>query len=130
MMFSVMMFGWMHHDLYAVFHVPFIKKCPILQNYDNTLEVSRIHPTSYVMNGKIIGRKCRRRSIPKLQNSSCVDILEDIYYPGENIPEWKLKRVSELSHGVLRRRLSQEEYKKYRELLHNTISIFNDNDIR
>ena len=111
---TVIIMGLMHNDLYTIFQIQCIQKYPILQNRPNATD---IHPTSTVKK-------------KKLKATSGQDILKNIYYPGDYIPESKTQKTSELSHGVLKRRLSQEEYKIYRDLLSDTLQIFKDNDIR
>ena len=105
----------MHNDLYTIFQVQCIQKYPILQNHHNIFE--GIHPTSTAKK-------------KKSKTSSGQDILKNIYYPGDYIPESKTRKTYELSHESLKRKLSQEEYKKYRNLLRDTLEIFKDNDIR
>ena len=56
--------------------------------------------------------------------------LENINYPGDVIPESQLKNSRELSHGILKRRLSQEEYKNYKLLISEVIEIFDKYNIR
>lgn len=56
--------------------------------------------------------------------------LKNMYYPGEVIPESQLTKSHNLSHFVLKRRLSQEEYKNYKLLLSDVIEIFNKHNIR
>ena len=64
----------MHDDLYTIFQVQIIQKHPIIQNHHSTFEVTQIHPTSTV----------KKR---KLNTTSGQDIIKNIYYPGDNIPE-------------------------------------------
>ena len=117
LVFTLIIIGLMHNDLYTIFQVPCIQKYPILQNHHNTFEGIEIHSTS-------------TEKKKKLKTASGQDILKNIYYPGDYIPESKTRKTSELSHGSLKRKLSQEEYKKYRDLLRDTLEIFKDNDIR
>ena len=56
--------------------------------------------------------------------------LKTIYHPGENIPVSKTIEMHKLSHKILKRRLSPEEYNNYKELLFGVIDIFNENNIR
>ena len=56
--------------------------------------------------------------------------LENINYPGDVIPESQLKKSRELSHGILKRKLSQEEYKNYKLLISEVIEIFDKYNIR
>ena len=107
----------MHDDLYTTFKQQSLQKYPILQNHNSTFEGIEIHPTSTVKK-------------TKLKTFSGQDTLKNMYYPGDYIPESKTRKTSELSHGVLKRRLSQEEYKRYKDLLRDSIQIFKDNDIR
>ena len=109
--------GLMHDDQYTMFHEQSIQKYPILQNHHTTFEGIELHPTSIVKK-------------TKLKTFSGQDSLKSMYYPGDYIPESKTRKTSELSHGSLKRKLSQEEYKKYRDLLRDTLEIFKDNDIR
>ena len=107
----------MHNDLYTIFQVQCIQKYPIFQNRHNTYEGTEKHPNSTVKK-------------KRLNATSGLNIRKNIYYPGDYIPESKIRKTSELSHGVLKRRLSQKEYKRYNDLLRDTLQIFKDNDIR
>ena len=107
----------MQGDLYTVFQVQCIQKYPIFQSHQSSIEGTEIHPTSTVKK-------------KKLKTTSGLNIPKNIYHPGDLIPESKTRKTSELSHRVLKRRLSQEEYKSYRDLLRDTMQIFKDNDIR
>ena len=117
LVFALIIVWLMHNDLYTIFQVQCIQKYPILQNHHNIFEGIEIHPTSTAKK-------------KKSKTSSGQDILKNIYYPGDYIPESKTRKTYELSHESLKRKLSQEEYKKYRNLLRDTLEIFKDNDIR
>ena len=117
LVFILVIMGLMHGDLYTIFQVQCIQKYPILQNHFSTYDGIEIHPTSTVRN-------------KKLKKTSGQDIMKNIYYPGDYIPESKTRKTSELSHGVMKRKLSQEEYKRYKDLLRDTLQIFKDNNIR
>ena len=113
----VIIMALMHDYLYTIYQEQSIQKYPILQNHHIRFEGIKIYPTSTVKK-------------TKLKTFSGEDNLKNMYYPGDYIPESKTRKTFELSHGVLKRRLSQEEYKTYKDLLRNTIQIFKDNDIR
>ena len=117
LVFALIIVWLMHNDLYTIFQVQCIQKYPILQNHHNTFEGIEIHSTS-------------TEKKKKLKTASGQDILKNIYYPGDCIPESKTRKTYELSHKSLKRKLSQEEYKKYRDLLRDTLEIFKDNNIR
>ena len=55
---------------------------------------------------------------------------KSMYYPGENIPDLIARKTHELSHEILKRKLSESEYKRFKDLLFDTIQIFNNNGIR
>ena len=65
-----------------------------------------------------------------LKSTHLEENLKTMYYPGENIPVSKINGTHKLSHKLLKRRLSPEEYNNYKELLFGVIDIFNENNIR
>ena len=68
------------------------------------------------------------KSIPTINTTK--DGKNTMYYPGQRIPELKASAFQELSHEVLRRKLTYEEYKEYKELIFDTSEIFRRNNIR
>ena len=61
-----------------------------------------------------------------LKSLNLEEYLKTLYYPGENIPVSKTNEMHKLSHKILKRRLSPEEYNNYKELLFGVIDIFNE----
>ena len=84
------------------------------------------------------------RSVPTLKNDrltgnkDSLNITTDtpenesyrMYYPGQNIPEMKTRIFQEKSHEILKRKITSEEYKAYKDLVFDTVEIFRRNNIR
>ena len=56
--------------------------------------------------------------------------LARIYFPGDPLDEKMLYMIRQLSHPKLKRRLTNEEYNEYLDLLHFVVRIFTTNNIR
>ena len=66
-----------------------------------------------------------------MANSSATSTsLPMIYFPGDPLPEKLLYTIRQLSHPILKRRLTKDEYNEYLDLLHFVVRIFNTNNIR
>ena len=76
------------------------------------------------------GTKERSNINDSLKSTHQIENLKNMYYPGENIPVSKTNEMHKLSHKILKRRLSPEEYNNYKELLFGVVDIFNENNIR
>lgn len=81
--------------------------------------------TEFELNGKINHQSSLITTI-----NTTKDETNTMYYPGQRIPELKASAFQELSHEVLKRKLTYEEYKEYKELIFDTTEIFRKNNIR
>ena len=81
--------------------------------------------TEFELAGKI-----NHQNILTTTSNTTKDGTNTMYYPGQRIPELKASAFQELSHEVLKRKLTYEEYNEYKELIFDTSEIFRRNNIR
>ena len=65
-----------------------------------------------------------------VNSSATSPSLPRIYFPGDPLPEKLLYSIRQLSHPILKRRLTKEEYNEYLDVLHFVVRIFTTNNIR
>ena len=81
--------------------------------------------TEFELYGKINHQGSLTRTINETKNGT-----NEMYYPGQRIPELKARAFQELSHEVLKRALTYQEHNEYKELIFDITEIFRENNIR
>ena len=107
----------MDSDIITSSNVKTMKMFGVFQSLRNTSKVNLMNPMNSMINDYY-------------QTTPDQNRLENTYFPGDVIPESQLRKSHELSHGILKRRLSQVEYKNYKLLLSYVIGIFGKYNIR
>ena len=99
-----------------IFDIPF-QRLSLSSLHHNNLKVKDINQISHTM-------------VNEIHVKSTEGQHKSMYYPGENIPDLIAGKTHELSHDILKRKLSDSEYKRFKDLLIDTIQILNNNGIR
>ena len=118
---AFLMFGIVNFGFQLWYHIS--KDMKLSTRYYNVPLNREI--TDFELYGKINHQSNVITTINETKNET-----NKMYYPGQRIPELKASAFQKLSHDVLKRKLTYEEYNAYKELIFDTTEIFRRNNIR